>query len=441
MRLIEGRLGLSRYGMLCVWLLLPAFLACGTAAPAAAETLPDALAEAATHNAAILAQQSRVQAVGEAIAIGEAGYFPTVSIAGSASLGALPNPGSGAVLDGLALDQRSLAYSVTVEQPIFDGFKTYHAVAAAKANAAAERNDLAGLTQNVLVEAVSAFVDVIRSRTIVHLREQNVANLDHELAATRQRSVKGDASEIDIQQTSARLADAADALAAADADGASAGARFQMVIGHPPGQLQAPKLPAAALPGSLTDAFALGQSANPGLLSALQREDAARHDIGNATSAVLPKVVLDAQYERTYVQAGRPLTNDQNFSIVGRVAVPLFDGGAALARVRQAKHLHAARLQMIAEQRAAVASTIAAAWAQLASARKRTTLNAKAVQAHRAALNGLRQARRGGQRTTLEVLDGERDLIEAEVRQQQSKRDLIVAGYTLLAVTGQLQAQ
>ena len=76
----------------------------------------------------------------------------------------------------------------------------------------------------------------------------------------------------------------------------------------------------------------------------------------------------------------------------------------------------------------------------MAAARKRTSLNARAVEAHRAAVDGLRRAREAGQRTTLEVLDGERDLIEAEVRQQNSKRDLLVAAYALLAAIGQLLA-
>lgn len=404
--------------------------------------MEQALAEAAVHNAAIIGQRARADAAGEAVTIGEAGYFPNISVEGTARAGNLPATAGLAAPanDQLTLDQRSLAYSVTLQQPIFDGFKTYHTVASAEASASAERQDLAGVTETVLTQAAAAFADVIRNRSIVALRKQNVANLTRELTATEQRSAQGDASEIDMRQASARLADASDALAAAEADRDGASARYQMVIGHAPGELQRPVLPAAALPGSLDEALAMGAHANPRILSALNREDASRHDIGIARSAMLPKVAIEAQYQRSYVQTGLPLARDQSVSVAGRASVPLFDGGAALAQTRQAKFLHAARLQALSEQRAAVASDIAGVWAQLAAARKRTSLNARAVEAHRAAVDGLRRAREAGQRTTLEVLDGERDLIEAEVRQQNSKRDLLVAAYALLAAIGQLLA-
>lgn len=420
--------------------MLVSFGALASGGAASAETLPQALSEAAAHNATILAQRARADAAGEAVAIGEAGYYPNVSIAGTARLGTLPGTIGAPVSDGSALGQRTLSYSATAEQPIFDGFKTYHTVAAAEANADAARQDLASVTQAVLMETVAAYTDVIRSGAVSALRARNVANLEKELAATRERSAKGESSAIDMQQAAARLADASDAMASAEADQDNAGARFEMATGHPPGQLVAPTLPSAALPGSLDEALAAGSRKNPRVVSALKREDAAQHDIGAARSALLPKVLLEAQYQRTFVQAGPPLANDQSVSLAARVVVPLIDGGASLASVRQAKYLHAARLQAISEQRAAVASDIATAWAQLAAARKRIGFNAKAVSAHRAALAGLRTARKAGQRTTLDVLDAERDLIEAQIRGQQGKRDLIVAGYALLAATGGLQA-
>jgi outer membrane protein len=127
--------------------------------------------------------------------------------------------------------------------------------------------------------------------------------------------------------------------------------------------------------------------------------------------------------------------------VTGRVSVPLYDGGEIRARVRQAKHTHVSRIQDIEDARAEAQANVTAAWSRLVAARGQLKSDTIQVDANRVALDGVREEEKVGQRTLLDVLNAEQEFLDAQINLVSTRRDLVVAGYQVLATVGILNAE
>ena len=127
--------------------------------------------------------------------------------------------------------------------------------------------------------------------------------------------------------------------------------------------------------------------------------------------------------------------------MTGRVSVPFYTGGEVEARVRQAKHTHVQRLQEIEQARTEVQAQVVTAWSQLQAAQAAVVSDQASVDANRIALAGVREEERVGQRTLLDVLNAEQELLNSEVTLATDRRNLVVASYTVLSTIGRLNAQ
>ena len=135
------------------------------------------------------------------------------------------------MLDGVI---KPRGYGVDAVQPIFSGFRTYNAVNEAEANVRAEREVLRDVERSVLLQAVTAYMDVVRDQELVRLNENNVNVLSRELKAAQDRFAVGEVTRTDVAQAEARRADAVSRLDAARANLRTSRGAYQLVIGHPP---------------------------------------------------------------------------------------------------------------------------------------------------------------------------------------------------------------
>ena len=149
---------------------------------------------------------------------------------------------------------------------------------------------------------------------------------------------------------------------------------------------------------------------------------------------------LEANYTKRF-EPSRTTDESETSSLVGRLNVPIYQGGEVHARVRQAKHTHVSRLQEVEQARTEVTAAAIQAWSNLQAMRARLTSDTIAVQARQTALNGVREEEKVGQRTLLDVLNAEQELLNAQVTLVTDQRDLIVASYSLLSAVGQLDAE
>jgi outer membrane protein len=425
--------------------------------PAKAETLVEALASAYSDNPLIRQERARVRATDEDLARAQSGYRPRISA--NADYG-ISNQSTGAapvILDNgqtptpaqIKANERGIqrpdgfrhphSYGFQLQQPLFDGGSTVGAVREADANIRAAREKMRAVEQKVLLDTVKAYTAVIRDRSAVGLRESGVTLLSRELAGTRERFSAGEATRTDVAQAESRKARAAAGMEQAKADLRSSLAEYQRVVGHPATSLSTPPIAKATLPDSLEDAVQISQTENPDVVEAAYREEAAEHQITKIEGELLPQLTLSASHLDRY-DISRTIENQQTQSVTARLNIPLYSGGDTEARIRAAKQERQGRLEGVEQARQQGQATTITAWSQMVADRAQVTAVKEQVRAATAALLGVREEQRAGQRTLIDVLNSAEELIEAKIALERAKRNLVVSSYGVLSAVGRLTA-
>ncbi len=192
------------------------------------------------------------------------------------------------------------------------------------------------------------------------------------------------------------------------------------------------------MPRSLDDAVAIGTKENPLVVQALYTEQAARYTVDQIRGELLPQAQLDASWQDN-ADPSEGVNQSSGASIVASVNVPLYaSGGEVYARVRQAKHTHVSLLQEIEAARAAAQSQVVQAWSQLQGFKAQSVSDKASITANTTALNGVKEEERVGQRTLLDVLNAQQELLQSQVNLETTKRNILVASYTLVSSIGRL---
>lgn len=400
----------------------------------AAETLNQALSAAYQYNPRLDAERARQRATDEEVSRAMSGFRPRIEANGDVSV-QTTNVRPDSLSEGTTHPR---GYSIDAVQSVFSGFQTLYGVRGAEANVRAGREQLRDIEQQVLLDAVTAYMDVVRDQAIVQARENNVRVLTKELEATRDRFAVGEVTKTDVAQAEARRAGSLSALDLARANLQSRRAVFEQVVGHPPASLAAPAGYEALLPRSLEEARSVAGAQHPSIVAALYEEEAARHAVDRIRGELLPEVQIEASYQDRF-ESNKLIDETESGVVAGRVRVPIYEGGEVYARVRQAKHTHVQRLQLIELSRTEVLAQVTSAWSQLLGAKGQLQSDQTQVQSNKTALDGVREEERVGQRTLLDVLDAELELLNAEVQLSTTRRNVVVASYALLSAMGKLE--
>ncbi|RUO97942.1 TolC family outer membrane protein [Hyphomicrobium sp.] len=402
---------------------------------AEAETLLDTLAATYQYSPTLDAARAQQRAVDENVARANSGYRPNAQFGanvGRQRVGTFTNNASGHTVNS------PRGYSFDITQPLFTGFQVTNAVNSAEASDRAGRETLRSTEQQVLLDAVTAYGDVTRDQAIVKLNENNLKFLDAELKAQRDRFAVGEVTKTDVAQSEARRALGQSDLDQARANLKSSRAIFEQVVGHPPSNLVEANPNTRLVPRSLEDAVAIGTKENPIVVNALYSEQAARYNVDQIRGQLLPQAQLQGNYSDQY-DPSEGIDRGTTASIVASVTVPLYaNGGEVFAQVRQAKHQHVAALQQIEVQRAAAQSQVVQAWSQLVGFKAQAESDKASIVANTTALNGVREEERVGQRTVLDVLNAQQELLQSQVNLETTKRNILVASYTLVSAIGRL---
>jgi outer membrane protein len=190
----------------------------------------------------------------------------------------------------------------------------------------------------------------------------------------------------------------------------------------------------------LTESTDIAVKESPAVVAALYREQAARFNIDLIRGELLPTVQLEANYAKRF-DPSEGLQEVEDTTVTGRLTVPFYSGGEVEARVRQAKQTHVQRLQEIEQARSEVQAQVVTAWSQLQAAKAAVESDLVAVAANKVALAGVREEEKVGQRTLLDVLNAEQELLNSEVTLVTDRRNVVVASYTLVSAIGRLNAQ
>jgi outer membrane protein len=199
-------------------------------------------------------------------------------------------------------------------------------------------------------------------------------------------------------------------------------------------------VPERYLPKSLAEAKDIAVNQNPNVIRALYWEQEARYVVDSIFGELLPQFRVNGGYQKRFRESQG--TNDQDdVSVVGLLNVPIYQGGEVRARVRQAKHEHVRRIQEVAQRRTEARERAVAAWAELGARRAKLRSDKTSVEANQIALAGVREEEKVGQRTLLDVLNAEQELLNSQVTLVETERDLVVSAYAVLAATGRLTSK
>lgn len=434
---------------------LAALLASGAvlhlASSASADDLRGALTSAYNTNPTLQAARSSQRATDESVPIAKAAGRPGVNA--SAQLTEIVDPtgsgttdlGGGLILEG---PSRQLNAGVNLSVPLYSGGAVKNQVRAAERRVEAGQADLRGTESAVFSQTVAAYMDVILQQAVVGLNRKNVEVLSVNLEATRDRFEIGDLTRTDVAQSEARLAVARSDTRTAEANLANARERYIQIVGKPPVDLEPPP-PLPGLPETPEDAVIVALDNNPDILAAKERTRAAEFDINVASAARLPSLsaVVGGSYSNSLGSlriAGSPIQPAQSSAglTVGLSgSIPIFQGGRPAAQRRQAQARSSAALeQEIGAERDVIAQTRSAYQSWRAS--NDVIISSQAgVDAASLSLEGVRAENSVGNRTILDILNAEQELLNAQVRLVTARRNAYVAGFTLLAAMGKAEAR
>jgi outer membrane protein len=408
------------------------------ALPASAETILGALAKAYQNNSQLNSARAGVRITDEGVAIAKSGYRPTV--AGSASIDY-----SNTRTAGQTVRLGTANFGIQLNQTLFDGFQTRNNVAAAEAKVQASNESLRNTEQNILLAAATAYMDVIRDRQIAALTEQNLKALTEQVRAARSRLEVGEGTRTDVAQADASRSAAVAKASAARAQALASAAAYHQLVGEDPGKLKAASPLARLLPRSLESAIGIAAAEHPAILANEHLVDAASFSVKSSEGALLPQVTASAGVSQLYRDqsppGGTPNGDSTSASIGATLTIPIYTGGRGDAQVRQAKEtLGQARIE-VDVSRDQVRNAVASAWTQYTAAREGVDANRALVSAAQLALNGVIEERNVGQRTTLDVLNAQNDVITARINLATSEHDVVVASYFILNAVGHLTTE
>ncbi|MBL9034209.1 MAG: TolC family outer membrane protein [Rhodospirillaceae bacterium] len=416
------------------WLGLPVALCAGLAAlPVEAATLYEALATAYASNPTLEAARAELRATDENVPQVLSEWRPT--FLGEAQAGHQWNAQRKPLALSEETDPRSVG--VTVRQPIFDGFGTVYGTSEAENRVEAGRARLISTEQVVLLDAVTAYMAVVRDTAVLELNRNNEKVLEAQLQATEARFEVGELTRTDVAQAQSRLQGAIAARIQAEGQLTSSRAIYRQVIGEDPVGVAMPAV-TPPLPASRDEAVALSQAA-PNVQATQFDERAAKDNIEVQFSDMLPSVALEGSYERRQEFATRESEADVGI-ISGQVTVPLYQAGAPDSRVRQSKQRYMQSRRLTDEALRAAEQEAITAWQGLQTAFAQSQSFEEQVKAAELALEGVRQEQEVGARTILDVLDAEQEALNARVSLVSAQTDRVVAQYRLLAAGGALTA-
>ena len=409
---------------------------------AQAETLREALEKAYKSNPTLTGARAGQKVINENVPLAKANGRPSLNIQSNYLENIRTSPNS------FTAPSRLTSNDATLTVPAYRGGAVKNNVRAAEGRVQAGFANLRATESSIFSNVVAAYMDVIRDEAVVRLNRAQVGVLSVNLEATRDRFEIGDLTRTDVAQSEARYAEAIGNLQNARANLIRSKEIYIQFVGSEPTDLEAPP-PLPDLPDDPIAAVEIALAQNPDLISAQENRDAAKYDIKAAKASRLPTVDAFAQGNYTNFLntlggniPGANFLQETTTATIGiRATIPLYQGGRPSAQIRQSQsRLSQAQEQEIAAERNVIAQT-RASHASWKASLELTRAFERAVEANTLSLEGVRAENSVGNRTILDILNAEQELLNSRVQLVTAQRNAYVAGFTLLASMGKAEAR
>ncbi|TGE01244.1 TolC family outer membrane protein [Methylobacterium nonmethylotrophicum] len=402
-----------------------------------AGTLYEAFRLAHAGNPTIGAARAAVRVGVQDVAASATGFLPDISL--NSDYAYRDRKGSAPGYPRTELVSHPRGFGIGLTQNLWNGFKTSNSVARDDAALLSQKDRLVETEQSILLDAATAYLDVLRDTAILTIRRTN-----HDMLAERHRQTLyqfkiGQITKTDVDQTAASLARSQADIALAQMNLETSRAVFKSVVGRDPGALARTGLPMALMPKSLEAAIAKALKHNPAIRAAQNAITAADFNIAVQKAGYMPSLDLAVSADRRWdPDSYQAKTQLNQASVVGRLVVPIFDRGFTPVAVARAGEIRGQREAELDRERAAVRANVVQSWG-VYTASESTIRSAQAqIVANDRALQGVTLEASVGQRTTLDVLITQQALLDSRVSLEVAERDRIVAGFRLLALLSDL---
>jgi outer membrane protein len=432
---------------------------------ARADTLEWALVQAYQNNPSLNAQRAALRATDENVPQALSGYRPKLAVianggynyadtqtklvtnvgnapVGPAVLGGVPGNVNGQSVNysSVANTFTSRGFGAEATQTLYDGFQTANRVRQAESQVSGARETLRVTEQQVLLDAATAYMNLLRDEAILELNRSNVEVLTEQLKQTRDRFSVGEVTRTDVAQAESRLAAGRSSLLGAQSNEVTSEANYRRVIGVNPGKLTAATPVDRFSPPTLARGITQGEQQSPSVLAAAYGVDIAELAVKISEGALYPNLGVTASFMKNY-DPQQTVLKQTSAAIMGQLTIPIYQGGGDYASIRQNKETVGQQRLNLDVNRDQARATVVQSWGQLVAAKAQIESTTAQVNAAEIALNGVREEARVGQRTTLDVLNAQQELVNARVALVTAQHDRVVASYTLLAAVGGLSMQ
>lgn len=402
-----------------------------------AETLRDALVGAYFHSGLLDQNRALLRAADEDVAQAVAALRPILNW----SAGVTQRNSNSITFNGSTANVSRFGTDVTAAIDLsillWDGGRSQFAIEAAKESVLATRQTLINVEQQVFLRAVQAYFSVRQRAETVALRRSNLRLITEELRAAEDRFEVGEVTRTDVAQAQARLAEARSGLAVALGDLVQAQEEYANVVGRRPGELAAP----GALPRlerSIPNAKSIAVRSHPRLRAVQHQVAAAELQVEIARKQAAPTINFSGRLAQTETLNSTEFSESSSLGI--NLSGPIYQGGALASTTRQAianRDAQRGNLHTVSND---IRQEVGNAYALLQSATAQLEATAERIRAARVAFRGVREEATLGARTTLDVLNAEQALLDAQASEITAQANRYIAAYQVLSAMGRLTA-
>ncbi|WP_051229559.1 TolC family outer membrane protein [Paludibacterium yongneupense] len=404
--------------------------------PAQAVDLGQAVEQTLLHNPEVRFKLHEFKAAMEEKGVARAGYFPTVDASYTQGHEHNVLPG---VYNGPAQYEnfQRHGWSVTLTQNLFDGMQTTYSLHQLDHTMRAKYFDFLDSSQTQALEAVRAYIDVLRYRQLLEVAKANYATHKGIYSQIQQKVGAGVGRRVDLEQAAGRLALAESNLLTESSNLHDVSVRYERVVGvEPPADMADVPSLKAQLP---LDRDVLGRAthANPAYLSALENVLAARSEVAVRRGAFSPTLDLHLRQDQGNGINGTTGAYSEKMAEVV-FNINLSRGGADRARLGMAAEGLNGALDLRDKACRDMRQTVRIAYNDTAKLDEQLTYLRQHALSTEKARDAYRKQFDIGQRTLLDVLDSENELLEAKRAIANAENDQKLAYLRVLAGDGDL---
>jgi adhesin transport system outer membrane protein len=416
--------------VLLAFAIFPAILQAADGPPA---TLKEIAQRAVLNSPEVTSKWHAYRAADEEIGVARGGYYPRVDLTAGTGRESLKQPPVSS-----RNDYTRSGYLLSLNQMIFDGFATRNEVRRLDKAKLVRYYELLDASETVALEASRAYLDVLRYRHLVDLAKDNYIQHKATYDQIERRTQSGVGRRVDFEQAGSRLALAEINLITESANLHDVSARYQRLVGAQPVDTIAPPTQVGtAFPAQAKAALDTLHQKNPALLAATENIEAAQYEIHTRRAAYSPRLDFRARTDQTDNYLGTPGNRDYNVAELV-VSWNLFNGGSDRAREKQTIEKKNLAFDLREKACRDTRQTLLIAYNDVLRLKEQSVFHAKQVALLEKTRNAYRDQFNVGQRTLLDLLDTENELLAARRSNVNADTDLSLAYLRTYAGMGTL---